>query len=171
MTARALRPWLVAPGDDAGVAPDYTSAIYGSLLVTTLVAVQWRGTTAPGFIGLTLLTSVTVFWLAHVWAEIVSRRVHGTIDRGTIGHIALAEAPMLTAVLVPGILLGLPFVFGVPVDLAIGAALLASLAQLFLWGLAVGRAAHSSWHLALGVAVVDCALGILIVALKVVILH
>src|SRR5262245_57495272 len=117
MTARALRPWPVARGDTTGVAPDYTSAIYGSLLVTTLVAVQWRGTTAPGFIGLTLLTSVTVFWLAHVWAEIVNRRVQGRIDRGTIGHIALAEAPMLTAVLVPGVLLGLPFFFGVPVDL------------------------------------------------------
>jgi hypothetical protein len=159
------------PTNEDAVVPDYASAIYGSLLVTTLVAVQWRGATAPGFIGLSLLTSVGVFWLAHVWAEVVNRRLRGRIDRLTLGNIALSEATMLTSVVVPGLLLGLPFFLGVPVDLAIGAALLASLVQLFLWGLAVGRAAHSSWHLALGVAVVDCALGVLIVGLKVLVLH
>jgi hypothetical protein len=62
-------------------------------------------------------------------------------------------------------------VLGLTVDVAIGLALTVSIAQLFVWGLAVGRAAHSSWHLALAVALVDCLLGILIVVLKVLILH
>ena len=68
-------------------------------------------------------------------------------------------------------ILGFGPALGLSVDVAIGIALAVSIAQLFVWGLAVGRAAHGSWHLALAVALVDCALGILIVGLKVAILH
>jgi hypothetical protein len=78
---------------------------------------------------------------------------------------------MLAAVVVPGLILGLGPALGLSVDMAIGIALAASIAQLFVWGLAVGRAAHSSWHIAFALALVDCALGIVIVALKVLILH
>ena len=78
---------------------------------------------------------------------------------------------MLTSVIVPGIILGFPRFFGVPVDVAIGAALLVSLVQLFLWGLAVGLAAHGSRLLALGVALVDCGIGVGVVILKVLVIH
>ena len=44
----------------------------------------------------------------------------------------------------------------------------ASLVQLFLWGLAVGRAAHDSWPVAVGIGLVDFAFGRVIVVLKVV---
>ena len=150
---------------------DYAPAVYGSLLVTTLVTVQWRAEAVPELIGLSLLISVVAFWVAHAWSEIVAERVHGPIDRRHAAAIARSEATMLTSVVVPGILLGLPFFFGVPVDVAIGAALLASLVQLFLWGLAVGRTAHASLGLALVVALVDCGLGIAVVVLKVIVLH
>jgi hypothetical protein len=155
--------------DDAAV--DYTSAIYGSLLVTTLVAVQWRADAVTGLIALTLVTSVAVFWLAHVWSEVVNRRVRARIDRFEVLGIARAESTMLAAVVVPGLILAVGPVVGLTVDTAIGIALLASIAQLFLWGLAVGRAAHGTWHLALAVALIDCALGLLIVGLKVLVLH
>ena len=158
------------PVDDA-VVVDYTSSIYGALLVTTLVAVQWKADAVPVLIGLTLVTGVGVFWLAHVWAAVVNRRVHGSIARRELLTIARDEAPMLAAVVVPGLILGLGPALGLTVDMAIGIALAVSIAQLFVWGLAVGRAAHSSWHLALAVALVDCGLGILIVGLKVAILH
>jgi hypothetical protein len=150
---------------------DYTPAVYGALLVTTLVAVQWRADAVPQLIGLTLVTGVGVFWLAHVWAGVVNHRLHGTMVRNDLVTIARDEAPMLAAVVLPGLVLGFGPLLGLSVDVAIGLALFVSLAQLFVWGLAVGRAAHSSWHLAVAVALVDCLLGILIVALKVVILH
>ena len=150
---------------------NYAPAVYGSLLVATLVAVQWRAEVVPELIGLTLVTSVAVFWLAHAWSEIVNRRVRGPVGGRDIATIALAEATMLSAIVVPGLLLGLPRFLGVDVDIAIGLALLASLVQLFLWGLVVGRAAHGTWPMALGVAIVDLALGILVVGLKVVVVH
>ena len=150
---------------------DYAPAVYGSLLVTTLVTVQWQDDAEPELIGLSLLISVVAFWIAHAWSEIVAQRVHGPIDVPTGVAIAGSEATMLISVIVPGVILGLPRFLGVPVDLAIGAALLASLVQLFLWGLAVGRVAHGSRWLTLGVALVDCGLGVAVVILKVIVIH
>ena len=65
--------------------PDYANAIYGSLLVTSLVAVQWRHDPSTDVIAVSLLISVVVFWLAHVWSQIVNRRVHGPIPAGGSG--------------------------------------------------------------------------------------
>ena len=113
-----------------------------------------------------------VHWFQpHVWAEIAAPRGRGPTDRPTAIGLARSEATMLSAVIVPGILLGLPAFFGVPVDVAIGAALLASLVQLFLWGLAVGRAAGVTPGQAFGIALVDCGLGIAVVILKVLVIH
>ena len=151
--------------------PDYAPAVYGSLLVTTLLAIQWRGDPNPELIGLSLLISVVAFWLTDAWSEIVAHRVHGPIDVRTAVGIARSKATMLTSVIVPGIILATPRLIGVPVDLAIGAALLVSLVQLFLWGLAVGLAAHGSRWLALVVALVDLGIGVGVVILKVLVIH
>jgi hypothetical protein len=150
--------------------PDYTPAIYGSLLVTTLTVVQWHGNNSAELIALSLVISVVVFWLTHVWSAVVNRRVH----RGagpSYREIATTEATMLTAAILPALVLTLPRLTGMDPDTAIGAAILISLAQLFLWGLAVGRVAHEGWPMTLAVASVDCAFGILIVVLKVIVLH
>jgi hypothetical protein len=157
--------------EDAAPRRHLAPAVYGSLLVTTLVAVQWQGDAVPGRIALSLVTSVAVFWLAHAWSQIVDRRVQGPIGLRTAAGVASSEASMLSAAIVPGLILALHSLAGLDVDTAIGIALMASLAQLFLWGLAVGRAAHATWPMALGVAVIDLALGILVVVLKVVVVH
>ena len=157
--------------DDSERIADNTPAIYGSLLVTTLVAVQWKAEAVPELIGISLVIGVGVFWLAHVWAAVTNRRVRGQISTAEVWPIALEDAPMLLSVVVPGLLLGLHRAFGVSVEVAIGLALAASLVQLFLWGLAVGRAAHSSWPVAVGVGLVDFAFGVVLVVLKAVVLH
>jgi hypothetical protein len=150
---------------------DFAPAVYGSLLVTTLVTVQWQGDANPERIGLSLLIAVVAFWLTDVWSEIVAHRVTGPINVPTAVAIARSQAPMLSSAIVPGLILGLSRVLGVPVDVAMGAALLASLVQLFLWGLAVGRVAHASPALALLVALVDCGIGVAVVVLKVLVIH
>ena len=132
---------------------------------------QWRSDAVAGLVALTLVTSVVVFWLAHVWSEVVGRRLGGRIAVGDAMAIARSEATMLTASIVPVLVLVIGQVAGIAVEWLIGAALLVSIAQLFLWGLAVGRAAHSSPVVALGIALIDCAFGIAIVCLKVLVLH
>jgi hypothetical protein len=167
----SLRWWQRAWPTTGDEAPDYTAAIYGSLLVTTLTAVQWHHDAVPELIALSLVTSVAVFWLTHVWSRIVDRRVRGPVPRVEAFAIARSEATMLIAVVVPALILTLPRLTGMDIDTAIGLAVAASIGQLFLWGLAVGRAAHSTWPMALAVASVDCGLGILVVVLKVLVIH
>ena len=150
---------------------DYAPAVYGALLVTTLVTVQWQGDRSPELIGLSLVIAVVAFWLTNVWSEIVAHRVQGPIDIRTAVAIARSKATMLASVIVPGIILATPRILGVPVELAVGAALLVSLVQLFLWGLAVGLAAHGSRWLALVVALVDVGIGVGVVILKVLVIH
>lgn len=155
----------------AGELPDYTPAIYGSLLTTTLVAVQWRHDAASDLIALSVVISVVVFWLTHVWAEIVNHRVHHELTRTQVAALAGDEAPMLLAVLLPAGILTLGDLAGASVDTAVALALIASIGQLFVWGLIVGHAARRGWRFAIGVAAVDCLLGVAIVALKVIVIH
>jgi hypothetical protein len=154
-----------------GPRPDYSEAIYGSLLATSLVAVQWRGTPSPDGIALSLVITIAVYWLAHVWAEVVNLRVHNRFSGAAAWTMARFEASMLLAVILPALVLGLGPRLGMSIDTAVGIALVVCIAQLFVWGLVVGRAAHRGWLLPLAVAVVDSLLGVLIVALKVAVLH
>ena len=160
-----------ADGSGAERRFDYAPAVYGSLLVTTLVTIQWHGEPNPELIALSLVIGVVAFWLTDAWSEIVAHRVYGPIERGTAFRILRSQATMLTSVIVPGFILSMPWLLGVPIDLAIGAALAVSLIQLFLWGLAVGLAAHGSRLLAFGVALVDLGIGVVVVILKVLVIH
>jgi hypothetical protein len=150
---------------------DFTPAIYGSLLVTTLVALQARLGADPTFMAMSLAASVVVFWLTHAWASIVNRRLHQRIGWAEVVEIGVDESPLLLAAVIPGVLLALARLEVYSADTAENAALVASLIQLFLWGLAVGRRAHSRWSLAIAVATVDFLLGLAIAALKLTALH
>lgn len=168
MTIADTRLGAAAPGTRRR---HYTPAIYGSLLVTTLIAVQWRHDAVPELIAASLVFSVSVFWLTHVWSAMMDRRVHGPVSGREARAIATTEVSMLSSVLVPAAILGLWRTVSITVDEAIAIALIASIAQLFLWGLAVGRAAHDRWLRAILVGLVDCAMGVAIVAFKVLVIH
>ena len=151
--------------------PDYAPAIYGAILVTGIVAVQWRHDPDTDAIALSVLISVVVFWLAHVWSEIVNLRVHGTVSQVDMRQVVANEGSMLSALVLPAVVLAVLPRVGVPLESAVVAALGVCIIQLFLWGLVVGRAAHRGWFLPLVVAVVDSLLGLVLVALKVAVLH
>ena len=159
-----------APGRGEGEPLDYAPAVYGALLATTLVTVQWQGDRSPELIGLSLVIAVVAFRLTDVWLEIVAHRVHGPVDASTTFALARRSRRCWARRSARGDPRSLRF-FGVDVDVAIGAAVVASLVQLFLWGLAVGRAAHASRGLALLVALVDFGIGLGVAFLKVLVLH
>ena len=85
---------------------DLSSAIYGSLLITALVAAQSRHDANPEFIGFSVLVSVIVFWLMEVWSGLVSLRVQGPITMAETREVALHESPMLAAAILPLLALG-----------------------------------------------------------------
>ena len=174
MTGKPIEPTTAHPApvaDDGDEPPDYATAIYGSLLVTSLVAVQWRIEPSVEAIGLSLLFGVFVFWLAHAWSRIVNQRVRGPISRHHAIAIAKAETPLLVAAVPPTLVLGFGRVADIATDTIMVVSLVVCIGQLFVWGIVVGRAAHTSWALALRVAIVDSLLGVVIVALKVAVLH
>jgi hypothetical protein len=171
MTDPPAGPPTARSAEDEDLAPDYATAIYGSLLVTSLVAIQWTQSPAVDAIALSLLVSVVVFWLAHAWSRIVNQRVRGPIRARHAWAIAVGESPLLAAAVPPALVLALGRLPNVSSDAVITVALAVCIGQLFVWGLIVGRAAHSSWWLAIRVAIVDSLLGIVIVGLKVAVLH
>ena len=167
---------LIAEAMLLGSAPDgeerdYTPAVYGALLVTTLIAAQWHATLSGLVVAASLLISVVVFWLTHVWSGLVNRRLRGPTTRADVTHQMRLESPMLASLILPTAVLLVGQVLGVDAALLIDLALVTSIAQLFVWGLAVGRTVHTSWALAIRVATIDCLLGIAIVVLKVFVLH
>lgn len=145
-------------------------AIYGTLLVPTLIVVQ-KDAASVEVIAFSVVLSVVVFWITHVWVGILDRQTHGPITRAEAAGIARHEAPMLTAVVAPVLMLALGSFSVTPIQTAITLALVASIVQLFVWGLAVGRALRRGPLVTLGVAVVDCGLGLIIVVLKIMVIH
>jgi hypothetical protein len=150
---------------------DVSSAIYGSLLVTVLVAAQARTDAAVGLVGVVVFVGVFVFWLTDVWAGIVGLRIRGEITRAEVVEVAREESPMLLAALPPVVALAVAPLGWATTDQALNLALAVAVVQLFLWGLAVGLAVGRGWATAVGVGLVDLALGLLIVGLKLAVLH
>jgi hypothetical protein len=150
---------------------DVASAIYGSMLVTVLIAAQNRAEVSAARVGLYVLLGVFAFWLTHIWATIVGMRLHGTVTRDAFREAAREESPMLAAAVLPFLALGVGMIGTVSQDQALDVALWVAVAQLFGWGVVVGRAIGRSWGSAMVVGLVDLALGLGIVALKVFVLH
>jgi hypothetical protein len=173
LSREAVEHAIVEPDHDSASPAfrDRASAIYGSLLVVSLVAAQARSDAVPAFIAATVLIGVGVFWLTEVWTEVIAIRTHGAITRGQVARAARAEAPMLGAAVIPALLLATSTLGLTTPELATSLALAAGIGQLFVWGLVVGMAMRRGWAAAVLVAVVDCALGLVIVALKVWVLH
>ena len=81
-----LRGATPAPRQGTGDRPsdghlDRSAAIYGSLLVTTLVAAESRYGGDIDWLAFSILVSAGVFWLMEVWSELVNLRVRGPITR------------------------------------------------------------------------------------------
>jgi hypothetical protein len=175
MEPAASHPFEAEPAPGGAIALlgrfDLTSAIYGSLLITTLVGAQGTHDANPELIGFSVLVSVLVFWLMEVWSSLVGLRVAGPITAAEARGVAVRQSPMVAAAILPLIALATWRLDIADVDRAITLALAVSVAQLFLWGLIVGRALGKGWPVALVVALGDCLLGLVIVVLKVLVIH
>jgi hypothetical protein len=143
--------------------------IYGTILVTALVAGLSEG---EGIDAWQILVSVTVttivFWLAHVYAEVLSQRLAAgrALSRGEIFRAMEDERPMVEAGIPAGVALGLAalgfYSTATGVTLAIGF----GVASLFAYGVVLGhREGATRVQTAVG-ACVNGAFGLVIVALK-----
>jgi hypothetical protein len=167
VTPRPLPSAAPRPGTHV----DRSAAIYGSLLITTLVAVEGRHDASAELLALSVLVAVVAFWLMEVWSELVNLRVRGPISAAAATIVARNESPMLLAAVVPALVLATPRLGLLGVDDAITLALGVCIVQLFLWGLGVGLAIGRGWVVALATAAGDVLLGLLIVGFKIMFVH
>jgi hypothetical protein len=172
---------MTGPGDVAEATrwtePNYSGAIYGSLLAGSVVvgaAAGARGDYHVGPVRLALLLIATgsVFWLAHAYAALVGDRIqHALLDRAEIRRVARHEWPLLQAALPPA---GAALIVGLlgGSDAAAGwAALTVAITAQVGWATVATLRAGASRLLVTLTALVNAILGLLIVILKTALQH
>ncbi len=149
-------------------AANYSAAIYGSILVTALVATLDEEHADAQAMSIALLSTTIVFWLAHVWADVVGERIE-TGKSFTVGRcklMARRQWPMIEAAAAPVAALVLAWAGVLALDVAVWLALVIGIVQLGAWGMVVGFRSSSAWPLAVASGLVNATFGLVIVALK-----
>jgi hypothetical protein len=162
----------VRPPDER---PDYTGAIYGSMLAASVVvgaAVGGHYNLSPLRLAAALLATGLVFWLAHAYARLVGDRAqHAPLDRQEIRRVARHEWPLFQSTWPPAAAALLFGLFGAGDAAAGWAALVVAIIEQVGWATFTIARRGASRSLIVATAVGNLALGLLIVALKVALLH
>lgn len=145
----------------------YGAAVYGSVVATALVAAEFEEHTGARTMTLSLLATMFVLWLAHLWSETVG----APVGRARLRAVAAAEWPLVEAGLVPVALLALAWAGVWSRDTGALLAIAAGILQLAAWGLAAGLRSHERLAAAAVRGLVDAVLGLAIVGLEVGIHH
>jgi hypothetical protein len=146
-------------------------AIYGTILVMAVIAaLSHDDSVRSAELIAGVLATTFVFWIAHVYAEVLGSRLEGEGGRPTLANVAVAargEWPLVEASLLPvlGLLLGVLGI--VKTETAVYIAIGAGVVELFGYGIAAGRQLHLSRGGVIVVGVVNGTLGLVIVVLKV----
>lgn len=145
--------------------------VYGLLIALSVAsAAAFQEVPGAGIVAIAVAASGLVFWVAHVHAGLVAMWVRGA-ERPTRAQIrahALNELPIFLACVpaVTVLLLSAVGLYSVSTALWIVAGV--SIALLAAWGLAIGRTARVGLAGGLLVAGINVAMGLVIVALKVI---
>lgn len=146
-------------------------AIYGTILVMAVItALSHDDTVKSAELIAGVLATTFVFWIAHVYAEVLGQRMEAEGGRPTLASFAVAargEWPLVEASLLPVLCLLLGVVGIVKTDTAVYIAIGAGVVELFGYGIAAGRKLRLSTGATIAVGMVNGFLGLLVVLLKV----
>ena len=143
-----------------------TEAIYGLILATSVIAVSREyDSSNAGLIGVTVLVTGIVFWLAHVYARVLAGSItsHRRLNRAEVRDVLRHDWPLVEVTVPLVLILALGVLDVVPDKAAILAAMLAALVELAaagayaarMWGAGLrGRSLSAAIAVALGSAVV-----------------
>ncbi len=147
---------------------NFGAAVYGSILAAGVVASLDVGDVGAGAMVASLGATMLVFWLAHVWAEAISDRMHDPrpYTWRRLRTVAAWHWPMVQASTGPLVALLLADIGVWPLDTGVTVALVVSVTQLIGWGIAVGLRTFDSWPAALLSGAVDGFLGLALIVLK-----
>jgi len=153
---------------------DYAGAIYGSMLAASVVVGAGLGGHAPPPVRLALLLIATgvVFWVAHAYARLIGDRIHRTvISWAEVVRIGRLEWPLLQATFPPAAAAAVLGLLGAGNTTAAWTALLVAITGQIGWATVAARQAGASKSLMFLTAVVNLALGSVIVLLKAMLQH
>jgi hypothetical protein len=151
----------------------YAAAVYGSIVSAGVVTALRQEHDSLEAITLTLVSTLVVLWLAHVWSVCVGEQLDPSVSLGRerVRLIARAEWPLVEAGLFPTIFLVLGWLGVLDASKALAIAIAACNLELFVWGFAAGRSAFERWWQALLSGLANGALGLLLVALELHFVH
>ncbi len=153
---------------------EFAGAVYGSLLAASVVA----GSTAEGepppaaeLVALLIGTGV-VFWIAHVYAEIVSHGLPGgSLDWAKMRAVAKREWPLAQASFPPAVTAIFISAFGASDAAAAWSALGVAVVTQVSWSVAVARQSGATRGVVVLSGVANLVLGLVIVTLKTLVGH
>ena len=157
-----------------GASDNPAGAIYGTIVVMAAIAGGGvaRGVPSGTILGGAIASGI-VFWLAHVYTDVIAARVEGSAVSlpADIRQAMRAQSPILEAVFLPGAALLLGVTRVLEHDAAVRLAMVLGLIDLFAWGIAHGRAAGLPRHQVLLVGLTDMSFGVVIVVLELLLHH
>ena len=146
-----------------------TEAIYGLILATSVIAVsQEYDSSNAGTVGVTVLVTGVVFWLAHVYARVLAGSItnHRMLNRAEVREALRHDWPLVEVTVPLVLILALGVLGVVPDKTAILAATLAALVELAAAGAYAARASGAGRRWTVLSAVVAVTLGSTVVLLK-----
>jgi hypothetical protein len=154
-------------------ADSYAAAVYGSIVAAALVTALRETHASSGESVASLLSTMAVFWLAHVWSQVTGERIHhGTrFAPHLVYEIARAGWPLMEAAFGPTVVLLLGWARLVTDRTALTGALVVCALQLMTWAFVVGRRAYDHWYYAALSALGNGLLGLILVVLETIVLH
>ncbi len=144
--------------------------IYGIVAIAALLAAEsgfhetYLDTVASAAI------AAALYWLAHAYAELLGRRLalRERLTVGALGRALADEAAILRGAMVPLAVLAVGWIVGVEQQTAVTAALWSAIASLLVFELVAGLRAHASARELVLEVCVGAAMGVAIIALKIV---
>ena len=146
-----------------------TEAIYGLILATSVIAVSREyDASNAGRIGVTVLVTGVVFWLAHVYARVLAGSVtqHRMLSRPELREALRHDWPLVEVTVPLVLILALGLLDVMPDRAAILAAMLAALVELAAAGAYAARKSGAGLAGTVVSALVAVALGSAVVLLK-----
>jgi hypothetical protein len=151
----------------AMIADNPSGAIYGTIVATAVIAASAHDK-RPGLIFVATVATLLIFWIAHVYAEVLAHGLsEAKLDLNVVPAIMARELSMLAAPALSVLFLLLGALGLLGEGLAVRLALWNGVAQLVGWGIDVGRRFGRSWPLAVLGGVINGVLGVAIILLEV----
>lgn len=155
-----------------GVDGSIAATVYGTVVVMATITAAYAGEKDPWKLATTVAAAVVVLWVAHVYAHTLADSLaERRFKLEAVRHVGRRELGIVLAAVLPVAALALGALGVFRETTAVWVALAIGLLTLGAQGIRYARLEHFGWGGVLAATGLNVALGLLVVALKVVVAH